>query len=390
MSQVWNLQDPPVSPRARLLAGRIAQLLGRHFPGIENEFRKHLSLWEYLMANKNVPAANLRNRVLEKGKPVFTVDEMKAIMNIVRKQAPPAKVGGAAAPLAKEEKDAEGSDPSRSKFWDKFIRKITHPITKYIPASFDTLFWFFFILYNLEQMEIVGPAIATMLDTVTLSLPVVADMTSDVTSSLIELAPIPYAGIVGDMLGYAISLFFISVAVTMNMSRRHFGSAFKASLEAIPMFGDVLSEGAQSFEIAAERYLQHRNRTLASIGKISPKAEKFLDYYVPDADIKTGPAPPWDMPGMKMNVVQYAAREAGISEDGSMALPTISSEPPIVAVEEDATAEEEKGGLKKIVGNTGNNKKTEKTNDRNNKTVTGGRHRLRLRRTRKHKNKYCK
>ena len=342
------------------------------------------------MANKNVPAANLRNRVLEKGKPVFTVDEMKAIMNIVRKQAPPAKVGGAAAPLAKEEKDAEGSDPSRSKFWDKFIRKITHPITKYIPASFDTLFWFFFILYNLEQMEIVGPAIATMLDTVTLSLPVVADMTSDVTSSLIELAPIPYAGIVGDMLGYAISLFFISVAVTMNMSRRHFGSAFKASLEAIPMFGDVLSEGAQSFEIAAERYLQHRNRTLASIGKISPKAEKFLDYYVPDADIKTGPAPPWDMPGMKMNVVQYAAREAGISEDGSMALPTISSEPPIVAVEEDATAEEEKGGLKKIVGNTGNNKKTEKTNDRNNKTVTGGRHRLRLRRTRKHKNKYCK
>ena len=374
MSNIWNLRDPPISPRTRLLAERIKQLLGRHFPGIENEFQKHLSLWEFLTAHRNVPAANLRSRVLEDGKPVFTIDEMKAIMNIVHKSP---KVSGGGGGRATTGTDA---DPSRSKFWDKFIHKITHPVTKHIPKSFDTLLWFFFILYNMEQMEIVGPMIATMLDTVTLSLPVIADLTGDVASSLVELAPIPYAGILGDVLGYGISLFFISIAVTMNTSRKHFGSAFKATLEAIPMIGDVLSEGAQSFEIAAERYLQNRNRTLGAIRNISPKAEKFLDYYVPDVNIKKGPAPPWDMPGMKIDVIEYGARKAGIlSNDGTAAIPTLGKKekeeivgPPIIAIEEkeEDDSETNKGG-----------------NKNSNKTLKGGRRRLRLRRTRKHKNK---
>jgi hypothetical protein len=275
----------------------------------------NISLYQFLLQNRNVPPAQLRLRITEGGKPIFSESELRSILETVRSQKNSKfarwllqnSVGGALAAAA----EPAPLDPSRNKFWDKFMRRFVGDTGKQFPPSWNGLFWYMAILYHLEQMDIVGPVISTALDTITLSLPVLADLASEVVEKMSMLAPLPYAGLAGQALGYAIGLFFVGVAVMLNVSRKHFGSAFKAGLEGMPVFGDVLAEGAQSFETGAERYLQNRQRLLASVDKVSPSAEDFLDYYAPDLEKKTGPAPPWDEVKIKRNVMDYVARSTG-------------------------------------------------------------------------------
>jgi len=205
------------------------------------------------------------------------------------------------------------ADPSRSKFFDKLIRKMFNPVTSHIPPSWDGVLWYFFILYNLEQMEFVGPMVATALDTVTLSLPVAAEIASHLTEKVISLAPVPYASFVGEALGYTVSLIFISVAVILNGSRKHFGSGFKVSLEAVPIFGDMLMDAAQSVETGAERYMRSREKILMSTEKISPHAEKIIRYYSPSTEITTEGAPSLEIPPIKKDVVDYVAKATGMN-----------------------------------------------------------------------------
>jgi hypothetical protein len=191
------------------------------------------------------------------------------------------------------------------------MHKIGNPIQNAIPPSWDGVMWYLHILYHVEQIEIIGPMIGTALDVVTLSLPVAADLCSDTLSTIISLAPIPYASFVGDAVGYVVSLSLICFAVLLNASRKHFGSGFKASLEAVPIFGDVLMDAAQSVETGADRYLISRKKLLKNVNKVSPHAKEFLDYYTPDVEIKTGPPPELDIPMVKADVIEYVAEESG-------------------------------------------------------------------------------
>jgi hypothetical protein len=128
----------------------------------------------------------------------------------------------------------------------------------------------------------------------------------------------PYAAKAGDILGYAFSLIFVVFAVFLNMSRRHFGSAFKVSLEAVPVLGDVLTEGAQMFEVGAERYLQNRKRILKSVETVSPTAEHIANYYSPSDEIYAEgmKAPSLDpnvvIPAIKKEVIQYGLETSGL------------------------------------------------------------------------------
>jgi hypothetical protein len=196
------------------------------------------------------------------------------------------------------------------------MKKVGSPLKKSIPPSWDGVLWYFFILYHLEQMELIGPMIGTALDVVTLSLPVAADIVSDVITTIVSLAPIPYANFAGSAIGYAVSLCLIAFAVVLNGSRKHFGSAFKSSLEAVPVFGDILVEASQSIETGAERYLQARKKVLNSVNKISPSATQFLDYYSPDVEIHNEPPPIVSIPEIKRNVIDYVAKESGITVGG--------------------------------------------------------------------------
>ena len=319
---VWTLENPPKYNKSHSLAKGMNYLMGKHFPGVQTNAEHFFSLYYYLLDNLNTPVAKLRAQITQNGEPIFSIKELKQILAILstQKNTRLAKYkivkGGAApaAPAAATPASPVEDDPSRTKFWDKMIRKITYPIASRIPPSWDGVFWYLHFLYHMEQMDLVGPMISTSLDTVTLSLPVLADMAEEFASKAISLAPVPYASFLGDGLGYAISMIFISFAVVLNFSRKHFGSAFKVALEAVPVFGDTLAETSQGIETGAERYLNNREKILKSIDKVSPAAEDILDYYSPDVEIHNEPPPPISLNVIKQNVVEYVAEETGIDK----------------------------------------------------------------------------
>ncbi len=359
MPENWTAEHPPHTEDANRMAKLTEHLLGNKFSGINSDVMRAFSLYNYLVKHRDTPTATLHQNITENGRPIFTkeqIDAMKKTINShmeypyvqrlltkmsggAKKGAEPkadknakgaeknAKANGAEAKANEEGKEGEeapakghplDSDPSRSKFWDRMIRKIMHPIVKRIPEKFDGLLWYTFILYSLEQNELIGPFLSTALDTITLSLPILADLVTDTAGELIGLAPIPYAGKLGNVIGYALSLMFVFMAVLLNMSRKHFGTAFITSLEAIPMIGDVASDGAQKFEMGAERYLQNRKRLLKTVDAVSPTAEDIANYYSPSDKIDDGPAPSLDpgvvMPAIKKDIMKYVLESSGLDD----------------------------------------------------------------------------
>jgi hypothetical protein len=333
----WDAKHPIRTQNAEHMSNLTNRVLGNKFVGINEDVGRVFSLYNFILKHRQDPAAELRQKITENGKPIFSKEDIESIQQTVRSQVNTpyvqrllAQSGGAN--TVKNGPQVEGpkvegpkvdahpldADPSRSKFWDRAIRKIMAPISKRIPPSWDGALWYAFILYSLEQNTLIGPFLSTALDTITLSLPVVSDIVSDVAAELAGLVPMPYAAKAGDILGYAFSLIFVVFAVFLNMSRRHFGSAFKVSLEAVPVLGDVLTEGAQMFEVGAERYLQNRKRILKSVETVSPTAEHIANYYSPSDEIYAEgmKAPSLDpnvvIPAIKKEVIQYGLETSGL------------------------------------------------------------------------------
>ena len=358
----------PTSTEGHTLARYVEYLLGKNLPGIQENTSKLFGLYDYFLNHLDDPPGELQRAITEQGAPLFTEAQIRSIVKILstQKNSRFAKrfqqqtgganepVGPTVGPTAGPTTTAEvaptpavaGTTPepvdlTRSKFWDKVIQKLSNPVMSRIPKCWDQYFWFLFILYNLEQIELVGPFISTALDTITLSLPVLADMASELVEKLILLVPIPYAGIGGEAIGYAVSLIFVLFAVNLNISRKHFGDAFQVSLEAIPMFGDILAEGAQKFELGAERYLINRDKFIRGFQPVSPSAATAMRYYSPAFDAYEGPAPPVALGTVIKDVKEYTLKKtgadkvleavqqgpAGLVSKATGALPTIPSLP---------------------------------------------------------------
>ena len=233
-------------------------------------------------------------------------------------------------------------DESRSKFWDKMIRKLIYPVTRYIPACLSPMLSSMFILYNLEQHPQYGVLISTYFDTVTLSMPVVADFIAELVAKLGGTfgGLLPGGGAVANIAAQVIVVLFVVTGVVLNVSRKHFGSAFKLSLEAIPVLGESLSTGAQQIEIGVERYLQNRRRILGQIQPTMPKVAAFAEYWTPTPDIVEGPPPPMSIDIIKSEAGDAIEKTTGVDvetiiEDPIGALDTAAK--PVIAPIEAAT-----------------------------------------------------
>jgi hypothetical protein len=295
----WKAEDLDYNTRERDFM-KVTRFLIPKVPGIDANIGKVFNLYRFLVSHIHMPAEQLAPRITEGGRPMFEVAELKQILNQLRKQKDTPYFKRIAAGSIQHGGQYIASvldaDPTRSKFWDKWIRKMTHTIGTYLPTTpFSDLCknWDFYIyfLYSLEQVELIGPFVSAALDSVTLSLPVLSDLASTTVESIFVLLPVPYAAVIGQVLGYAIGTLFLLFALFMNINRKHFGSAFKVSLELIPMFGDILAEAAVNFELAMERGMVSRERMLGAVKDISPTMYSIADYYVPSVDIKNS-APP--------------------------------------------------------------------------------------------------
>jgi hypothetical protein len=274
-------------------------------PGIGNNVGKAFNLYRFLATHLHTPARDLVSKITEGGKPLFTADNIADMQAVIATQkdtsyfkqitgAASGQRGGAVpAPAPAAGAGAAAFDPTRSKFWDKLIRKMSHTVGSFVPIGTLCKNWEFYVffLYSLEQFEMVGPFVSMALDSITLSLPVMSDIASTGIESLFMLLPVPYAALIGEILGYVVGTLFLLFAIMLNTNRKHFGSAFKVSLELIPMFGDILAEASTNFEVAMERALASRERILATLKPLSPTAYATANYYVPSVNIKTGTPP---------------------------------------------------------------------------------------------------
>lgn len=307
----WEYNDPPVSKQEEKKGNSAKFILGNKFPDINKDFERMFSLYRYLEDHTSKSDAALAAEITQNGKPLFTAAEIGNMRKRMKTPFLANQSGGVVNPGGKTGLDL---DPSRSKFWDRFIRRIVHPISSRIPSCLDGFMYYLFILYSLEQMDLIGPFISTGLDTITLSLPMFAEFAEMGVEKLLMLAPIPYAGLIGEIAGMAISIIFLIVAFNMNVSRKHFGTAFKNVLEMVPFIGDVLEDGATSFETGAERLLQQRERFQREISKVSPHAGNVYNYYVPDLAVREGNAPTLSINRIQNDVENYVIKRTGIDE----------------------------------------------------------------------------
>ena len=269
-------------------------------PGIGNNVGKAFNLYRFLATHLDTPARDLVSKITEDGAPLFTAQNIADMQAVIETQKDTSYFKQITAKTPHRHQSQRGGanpvladDLTRSKFWDKLIRKMSHTVGTFVPIGELCKNWEFymFFLYSLEQFEMIGPFVSMALDSVTLSLPVMSDLASTGIESLFMLLPVPYAALIGEILGYVVGTLFLLFAIMLNTNRKHFGSAFKVSLELIPMFGDILAEAATNFEVAMERALASRERILSSLKTVSPTAYATADYYVPSVNIKTGTPP---------------------------------------------------------------------------------------------------
>jgi hypothetical protein len=200
-------------------------------------------------------------------------------------------------------------DPSRSKFWDVVISKRLYELTKGLPPGFDAFAPIIFALYGAEQIEIIGPLLATGFDSITLGLPILGKLLGTSFSKIVALAPIPYAGVVGDVVAYFVSLVFIMLSATMSVSRKQFGTSFTVGIGAVPVIGDNLSDAALLLEKQVERYENNKKKFLASLNKVTPHLANFLDYYLPGKEEKSGPPPPFTLDDLWLDLITKVAEK---------------------------------------------------------------------------------
>jgi hypothetical protein len=187
-----------------------------------------------------------------------------------------------------------------------------YPITSNIPPSWDGLLWYVFFLHSLEQIDGIGPIVSTMLDTISLTLPAIPDLLQMIAPRIAGL--FPWGNWVGEAIVIVAALIFNTLAVFINIQRKHFGTAFKTAVDTIPFVGDTLAEFLIRFETGADRYEVNRHRILNQIEPVSPTLEHYINYWSPTVDMKTDAPPHWDLPAIKQDVKDYALKESGLDK----------------------------------------------------------------------------
>jgi hypothetical protein len=338
-SNIWNYNDPPLLPMFSNAGALAQELFGTQLPQSKEGVQRFFSLYWYLLHNLDVPLETLRLRILNGKEPVFSAEQLASVVTTIRSQlgTPFAQrmlrlgvrqMGGDAGPttppvpvptepIAGSEVEVAEADPSRSKFWDVFLKKRLYNLTKGLPPAFDGFVPIVFALYSLEQIKILGPLIASFLDSITLGLPTLGKVMGTALAKMISLAPIPYAGPVGDIAAYFICLVFIMLSATMSVSRKQFGTSFTVGVGAVPVFGDQISDAALLFEKQVERYDFNKGRIVGSVGEISPHMAEFIDYWTPSPKGQDGPPVVFDPDLVLLDLFRKAVETLG--EDQAMA-----------------------------------------------------------------------
>jgi len=218
-------------------------------------------------------------------------------------------------------------DKSRNSFFDRIFVKMGNiysnsPFAIKFSHKWDGIFWFMFLLYNLENIDIVGPFLSAGLDAYIVAVRMVAEALDEtipgILSTLGSLLPFG-AGIAGGAIGKglstAIGAFLLMSTIIVSISRKHFGDAFKSSLDIIPVIGDYLLLFAMSAETNLDRLNAYRNKLILQLESVSPRLYTFVDYWVPKLEPVPAEAPPIpSLADIKEDIVNKGMEATGADE----------------------------------------------------------------------------
>jgi hypothetical protein len=340
----WNLQDVDLNPEEANILKFINAATGHRNMELSRKITYMFSLYPFLVKHKDDDPEQVHQMVTDGEEPMFSLESMTELLNTIKEQSTPDYMnmdisgarqraynilkkqhGGAELPpSSKGSSTIEGRTPkvepydpmddmfgatqrpgfvdtTHNGFYDRMARKLQsmYPPTEGQQSNqLDGLFWYVFLLYNLENMDIFGPGFSAALDAYVLGTRVLVDGLDEFVPKLLTMVGgiFPGGGLVGTIGGEMITLIIGDIlllgTVIVSLSRKQFGDAFKNSIEMIPFIGDFLLTFALTVETQLERMNTYRHRYVDMLGQVSPRLERYADYWVPKLEPVTGPPPP--------------------------------------------------------------------------------------------------
>jgi len=373
MAGIWSLQAHTSSQKEEKIRQFANVATGKKFPTLSRKFASIFSLYDFFKAHQNVDPAVLQPYITDEDQPMFSVNDIKEIQSIIKKQssqsmtdanarrivervkmnyapalellnrpaaaaagggrrksrrggaAPTAPTVGVGTPVPPAISLRDPTDPkynakddmlgaaerpgfvdkSRNSFFDRIFMKMGNiysnsPFAIKFSHKWDGIFWFMFLLYNLENVDIFGPFLSAGLDAYILGCRMAAEAVDENMPKILTIVggilPIGVGGLGGAMFGEGLSALIGGVllmgTIIVSISRKHFGDAFKSCLDITPIIGDYLLLLAMSAETNLDRLNAYRNRLVGQLNSVSPRLYAFVDYWVP----KLEPIPPTPPP----------------------------------------------------------------------------------------------
>ena len=134
-----------------------------------------------------------------------------------------------------------------------------------------------FVVDTLENNETFGPALSVGLDATTLVLENLTTTVQNMAPDIIGLFPLPEAGPIGAIVGWAITLPLSGTATAIHFSRGNFGEAFLTSLLMLPIVGST----AHNMAIKSDRFIMKLADKRKRFEKV-PIVGTFVKNFVPD------------------------------------------------------------------------------------------------------------
>jgi hypothetical protein len=276
--ETWKLEDPTTDPKEIAIIKYLKETTGNE--ELANNAGRMVGLYNFLERNRFSSPDEIHNAVFVGSEPMFTLEQSEKIYGMLSDSK---FVGGAGeTPTGLPTQQQEHVE-----LLDNLIIRLVYFVRgwtpKFILDNVDSVTPFLFILRTFEHNEVVGPLLGVALDAVTSILPTIASTIQNLSPTIIGLLPLPEAGPVGALIGWAVSSLFTFLAMALHISRGHFGQAFIVSFLMIPFAGASLYSAAMSGERVLTRTADRRARLITTVTRLLGEgAGQIANSVIPD------------------------------------------------------------------------------------------------------------
>ena len=226
-------------------------------PKMAERGSKMLDLFRFLKEHPFETPAQLRNAVFfDKGKKTHLFSKKNAEIVHVGLL----KKGGV------EEGEGEGALDHIIIRWMNFVKSLMpDAIVDTIQPGIDVINMF--SLNYLQKIPVFGEFLSMSVEVALQVNKNVAKMLQQYMPIIVGSTPLPFGAVVGTVIGYVMSTFFIFLNELMFISRHNFGEAWTQSLAFFPLIGMALQNWAESGDHLLEKFGQKRKKMVEQLNE---------------------------------------------------------------------------------------------------------------------------